>query len=80
MKTIHVLYFAFLREQAGLSSETVNTAATTILDLYQELSARHSFPLANSSLRAAIDDTYTALTSPLTDGATVAFLPPVSGG
>ncbi len=80
MKTIHVLYFAFLREQAGVPSETVNTAASTLLELYEELRTRHSFSLASSSLLAAIDDTYTPLTSPLPDGATVAFLPPVSGG
>jgi molybdopterin synthase sulfur carrier subunit len=80
MKTIHLLYFAFLREQAGTSSETIRTEAATILDLYHELSARHPFTLPAASLRAAIDNTYTPLSTPLTDNTTIALIPPVSGG
>lgn len=80
MKTIHLLYFAFLREQAGTSSETIQTEAATILDLYAELRTRHPFTLPASSVRAAIANTYTPLTSPLTHNATIAFIPPVSGG
>lgn len=80
MKTLHLLYFAYLREQAGTSSETIQTEAVTILDLYQELSARHRFTLPATSIRAAIDNTYTPLSTPLTNNATIAFIPPVSGG
>jgi len=80
MKTIHLLYFAFLREQAGTSSETIQTEAATILDLYHELTARHPFTLPSASLRAAIDNTYTPLSTPLTDETTIALIPPVSGG
>lgn len=80
MKTIHLLYFAFLREQAGTSTETIQTEAATILDLYAELRARHPFTLPATSVRAAIDNTYTPLSTALIDNATIALIPPVSGG
>ena len=75
MKTRHItiLYFAALREQAGKEQETRTTAAQTPAELYAELQAAYAFDLPQERLRA---DWQTALT----DGDTVAFIPPVSGG
>jgi len=40
MIDVHVQYFAVLRERAGLSQETVATAAATAAELYEELATR----------------------------------------
>ena len=53
-KTIHVEYFALLREQRGLSAETVSTSAVTVADFYAELQKRHPFTLPTDRLRAKL--------------------------
>jgi molybdopterin synthase sulfur carrier subunit len=80
MKTLRVLYFAMLREQRGLSAETLATAAATAAELYAELRARHHFTLPAESLRAALNEEFAPWTAELRDGDVVAFIPPVSGG
>ena len=78
--TIHVQYFAILREQRGLSRETLATTAATAVELYTELQARHGFSLPADRLRVAINDEFTTWSAPLRDGASVVFIPPVAGG
>ena len=56
MITLHVQYFAILREQRGLSAETVVTAAASPATLYDELRARHGFTLPADRVRAAVND------------------------
>lgn len=80
MKSVHVQYFALLREQRGLSRETVSTAAVTAADLYEELRARHALTLAPSQLRVAVDGEFADWKSPLAEGAQLVFIPPVAGG
>jgi molybdopterin converting factor subunit 1 len=80
MKRLTVLYFAVLREQRGLASESLTTQAGTAADLYGELRTRHSFTLPAESLRAALNGDFAPWTAELRDGDDVAFLPPVSGG
>ena len=77
---IKVQYFALLREQAGLSEETVSTSARTPRELYAELKARHPFSLGDESLRVAINAEFGEWTQPLTEGDAVVFIPPVAGG
>jgi molybdopterin synthase sulfur carrier subunit len=79
-RTVHIQYFAILREQRGLARETVTTTAATAAKLYEELSARHGFSLPWDRLRVAIDDEFSAWGAALRDGAAVAFIPPVAGG
>ena len=79
-QTVHVQYFAILREQRGLARETLATTAATAVDLYAELQAKHDFSLPADRLRVAINDEFTAWSAPLRDGATVVFIPPVAGG
>jgi molybdopterin converting factor small subunit len=80
MTTVHVQYYAVLRERAGRSAETVETAAATPAALWDELKARHPFGLARAQLRVAVDGEFAAWDAPLADGARVVFIPPVAGG
>jgi molybdopterin converting factor subunit 1 len=77
---VKVVYFAALREQRGLSEETVETSATTAGALYDELRARHALRLQPDQLRAAINDAFVTWDAPLSAGDTVVFIPPVAGG
>jgi molybdopterin converting factor subunit 1 len=80
MITLHVQYFAILREQRGLDRETLETAAATPDALYEELRARHGFTLPGDRIRAAVNDAFVAGTAPLRTGDRVVFIPPVAGG
>lgn len=80
MPNVRVQYFAILREQRGLTEETLATAAATPAALYDELRARHRFTLPGERIRAAVNDEFVAATTPLRDGDRVVFIPPVAGG
>lgn len=80
MKTVHLQYFALLREQRGTSTETLKTAAATAAELYTELRARHRFTLPAENLRVAINGEFAPWTTPLADGTELVFIPPVAGG
>ncbi len=80
MITVHVQYFAILREQRGCAEENLTTAAGTPAALYDELRARHGFTLPGERVRAAVNDAFVAAASPLRDGDRIVFIPPVAGG
>jgi molybdopterin converting factor subunit 1 len=80
MNDIEVQYFAVLRERAGTGRETVQTAATTAGDLYDELAARHGLGLPRAMLRVAVNDEFADWSQPLASGDRVVFIPPVAGG
>lgn len=80
MITVHIQYFAILREQRGLARESLTTTATTAAALYEELRARHGFSLPVDRVRAAINEEFVAWETPLCDGQIVVFIPPVAGG
>lgn len=80
MITLHVQYFAILREQRGLTQETLTTSAVTPTALYEELRARHAFTLPADRVRAAVNDDFVLATHPLRDGDRLVFIPPVAGG
>ena len=69
-----------MREQAGRSNEELHTQARTPLELYRELQQRRGLALAPEFLRVAINDEFADWRAHLTEGDTVAFLPPVAGG
>ena len=79
-KTIHLQYYALLREERGLSQETITTTAQTAKELYQELRNRYHFRLEIEQLRAAINGEFKDWTTPLKTGDQVVFIPPVAGG
>lgn len=75
-----VLYFASLRDRAGMETEQVNSLATDARGLYTELRARHVFTLSEDKLRVAINGGFATWSQHLHDGDEVVFIPPVSGG
>ena len=78
--TLHVQYFAILREQRGLTEEKLTTDATTPGALYEELRSRHAFTLPADCIRAAINGEFARSDSVLREGDAVVFIPPVAGG
>ena len=80
MISVRIQYFAILREQRGLSDETLETPASTPAELYEELRARHPFTLPANRVRAAVNDAFVDSSAPLRDGDRIVFIPPVAGG
>ncbi|MDY0065948.1 MAG: NTP transferase domain-containing protein [Steroidobacteraceae bacterium] len=80
VKTVRVQYFAILREQAGCSEETLDTAAGTPAELYEELRSRHPFKLAPTQLKVALNSEFSDWRANLRHGDTIVFIPPVAGG
>jgi molybdenum cofactor guanylyltransferase len=80
LRRLKVRYFALLREQAGRSTEELETQASTPRELYDELRHRRGLTLAPEFLRVAVNDEFGDWRSPLSDGDTVVFLPPMAGG
>ena len=79
-KTIRIQYFAQLREERGLSSETIDTDAETPRQLYDFLRDRHTFSLPPERLSVAINEAFADWHRPLSNEDTVVFIPPVAGG
>ena len=77
---VEVLYFAALRDAAGIASEHVDTEATDLAGLYAEARVRHPLPFAQTQLRVAVDGAFAGWGDAVRAGSTVAFIPPVSGG
>ncbi|OGT55615.1 MAG: molybdopterin converting factor subunit 1 [Gammaproteobacteria bacterium RIFCSPHIGHO2_12_FULL_63_22] len=77
--SVTVLYFASLRDAAGVDSEVLDLPAS-LAGLYESLRARHGFALGREKLRVAVDGAFANWTDPVADGAEIAFIPPVSGG
>ena len=81
---VTVRYFASIREAVGLSSEELDTSATTLAQLRDTLIARGdgwAQALARErAVRAALDHTLCDESTPLHDGCEAAFFPPVTGG
>ena len=81
---VTVKYFASIREAIGTGSETLDTQATTLGVLRDQLLARggaHAEALARSrAVRLALNQVMADESAPLAAGAEVAFFPPVTGG
>ena len=79
-----VLYFAWVRERIGLPREKVQTEATTVTDLVEELIAReprYAAAFADlSALRVAVDQQLADFAAPVAGVREVAFFPPMTGG
>lgn len=80
MTCVNALYFASLRDAAGMNEERVDTDAQTLGALYEQLQAKHLFSLPVQRLRVAVDGAFASWGDAPRDGAEVAFIPPVSGG
>jgi len=82
--TLDILYFAWVRERIGLPRESVETEASTVMELVAELRAREDrYDLAFSdleSLRVALDQELRDFDASLEGVREVAFFPPMTGG
>ena len=83
---MQLLYFAWVRERIGVGEEQVDPpdAVRTVADLADWLrgrSAGHAQALGDlTKLRAAIDQRFVPLDTPLGNAKEVAIFPPVTGG
>ncbi len=80
MATVTLLYFASLRDAAGVGEERVDAGDGDLRALYVEARARHGFVLPPERLRVAVDGDFALWGDAPRDGSEVAFIPPVSGG
>ncbi len=81
---LSIRYFASIREALGQSLESVDTSATTLGGLRDELIARggaYAQALARGkAVRMALNQVMVDESAALSEGAEVAFFPPVTGG
>ena len=81
---VTVKYFAGIRETIGTGSELRDTAAATLGQLRDELIALggdHAEALVRGkAVRLALNQTMCDESTALSEGAEVAFFPPVTGG
>ncbi len=80
---IQVLFFAQVRELIGVSSLSVDASFSTADELRQHLiknGDKWALALESGKLLVAINQTISALSSPIKAGDEVAFFPPVTGG
>lgn len=81
---MQVLYFAWVRERIGLPREEVETSASTVQELVEELRAREARYEAafadTSALRVALDQELAEFDASLDGVREVAFFPPMTGG
>jgi molybdopterin converting factor subunit 1 len=83
---VTVLYFAWLREQIGISREEMPLPAgvATVAGLMRSLSARGggyaSAFSAERKVRCAVNQEFADPDSPVRAGDEVGFFPPVTGG
>lgn len=81
---MQILYFAWLRERVGIPKEQIETNATTVAELVDELRAREErYALAFSDMTAikiAVDQELVDINTPLAGVREVAFFPPMTGG
>jgi molybdopterin synthase sulfur carrier subunit len=79
---LKLLYFAHLAERAGAREETREFADGVIAGGLRALVEQAHPKLAGAlaTCRIAVDEEFASDDTPLHDGQTVAFIPPVSGG
>ncbi len=78
--TVHVKYFASLRETIGRAGDTVSiTGTTTVGEIWQRTTGRMEREHPRQVL-VAVNQEYADFTHAVKDGDEVAFFPPVTGG
>jgi len=80
--TVVVLYFAALRDAMGAASESLSLPddVRTVGDLMRHLGQRPSLEGKLGPVRVALNEDFVQLDVRLSDGDTVALIPPVQGG
>lgn len=86
MKTVTIRYFASIREALGTGSESLQTPATTVGALREQLMSRSDAAAqvlaASKAVRMALNQDICDADADavLSNGDEVAFFPPVTGG
>lgn len=80
LKRLQVSYYALLREERGLSRETIETSADTPQELYRQLQAEHGLSPSIACLKVAVNDQFEDWETQLNTADHLVFIPPVSGG
>ncbi|HEY4040789.1 MAG TPA: molybdopterin converting factor subunit 1 [Rhodopila sp.] len=85
-KPLTILYFAWLRERTGSASEALVLpdgihTVSALIDYLSARSAGHAAAFQNRrTVRAAVNQEFVDLSSPIQPGDEIAFFPPVTGG
>ena len=81
---INLIYFSWIRERIGKSSERVETRAETIVELIEELKekdVRYSEVFSDlGSFRIAINQELASFDASIIEAKEIAFFPPMTGG
>ena len=81
---IDLIYFSWIRERIGKSSERVETRAETIVGLIEELKekdVRYSEVFSDlGSFRVAINQELASFDASIIEAKEIAFFPPMTGG
>ena len=77
---IKILYFAQLADLAGKNEESRAIVDASPATLYAELKQAYRFPHEFTQLQVANNHQLSAHETPLQDGDSIAFLPPMTGG
>ncbi len=80
MKQVTLLFFAQLKEQAGDGEIAFRTEAATVKELYGEVSTVLGLTMPWENLKAARNDAFCQGECAVSDGDTISFMPPMSGG
>ncbi len=80
MNTVTIRYFAVFREVTGLESETLETGAATLQELFDEMTRRHRDLRTESAALVAVNDVMSSWERPVRNGDEILFFPPVAGG
>ncbi|WP_059171787.1 molybdopterin converting factor subunit 1 [Bacillus sp. FJAT-27445] len=74
-----VMFFAHLRDAAGVDSITVEAAGKTVAELKAELGKKFDLPKMDTVM-TAINEEFSSNEETINEGDVIAFIPPVSGG
>lgn len=79
-KQVTITYFGKLSAEVPAGEEARFTSAATLAGLYEEVRLGHHLSLDLDTVKPVLADEFVDWTTPLPDGAQVAFLPPFAGG
>ena len=81
---IDLIYFSWIRERIGKSSEAIETKAETVVELIEELKVkdiRYSEVFSDlGSFRVAINQELVDFNASIIGAKEIAFFPPMTGG
>ena len=77
---IKVRYFAALRDERGLDEEVISGDYANAAGVYAYIKSENDLSICKSKLKVAINDEFADWETPLNEGDSIVFIPPVAGG